>query len=41
MDRTQQIAELNDKCRQYLGASGRLVVSGGMPRSTLTNSGAS
>ena len=30
MDRTQQIAELNDKCRQYLGASGRLVVSGGI-----------
>ena len=30
MDRTQQIAELNDRCRQYLGASGRLVVSSGI-----------
>lgn len=30
MDRTQQIAALNDRCRQYLGATGRLIVSRGI-----------
>lgn len=30
MDRKQQIAALNDNCRQSLGAAGRLVISHGI-----------